>query len=158
MTEFPDSYVQKFQRMDPKTEELLTHGEYLADGMVVLVEPRLRVDLKRDHLSDWEVERAFENNQWCTVSNVEYDSYHRVIMFVGTYADGTKIKRSFGRDYSWVVKIDSLSDSMQLATARYQNLHAMVGGLLASNPPASEFFDDQVEETTRQILKLFGGI
>lgn len=101
-------FVSKYYRMDPETEDLFPNGRHLRNGMRVLVgKSGLRVDVNRDDLNDWEEERAFERNRWCTVGALEIKDDG--ITFIGVYDDGSKMMRTYSIDSPWLVKIDSLA-------------------------------------------------
>jgi len=104
-------FVSKFFQMDPKTEDLLSNGSMLKEGMVVMIEDDFgRVDVERDtKVERYDLARALENNRWCTVSEIETHSQnYDIISFVATYEDGTKKKRTFNKSYAWYVKLDSI--------------------------------------------------
>jgi len=154
---YDSTLVPKFYKMNPATDELLPDGTRLANGMVVLLSsPDFRVRIENP-MDDWELARALENNRWCTVSNVRVMDGHgnKIVSFIATYEDGTQSKKTYDTSYSWLAKKDSISIAEIAKTERYRALHSMVSDLLGSTPPASEFFDDQVEEITQQMLRMF---
>lgn len=115
----PSHFESQFYRMNRKTVELLANGSQLKNGMIVLIEDYMaRVDIERAFAKDLEyrpvdpyaLRRAETNNRWCRVSNVAHDKNHQQIVFVGEYADGTKVQRRYSDSYAWYVTIDSLFD------------------------------------------------
>jgi hypothetical protein len=105
-----EDFVPKFYRMNPETDDLVM-GSDLKDGMVVLIESsnfRLRHD---EPMVDWEMDRALENNRWCTVTNLKFSNAFDapIATFIGVYEDGTKYKRSYGTGYAWYVKKNIVS-------------------------------------------------
>lgn len=131
---YPD-FVDRDYVMDPKTEDLLSSGTKLQNGMRVLVQGVLGLEDTRRPLEGYQLKNARENNRWCTVTELEiqerwddgydYDysdgfySLHTprrrerrkldpLVTFVGVYDDGTKAKRSFSAHFSWLVKKDSI--------------------------------------------------
>jgi hypothetical protein len=152
-------FTPKFYTMDPQTEILIPDGEFLRDGMKVLVESSTpRVDVSKP-MRDWEMERALENNQWCTVSYVKVDHYNNVVHFVGTYEDGTQKKRSYAISYAWLVKKDSVDLS---ENPRYQKVLGLVCQAMGEALTAERSSDpngckidhvtSRADEITREIL------
>jgi hypothetical protein len=116
--------VPKFYDMDPKTEDMLPSGRYLANGMKVLIassNTRSRTD---DLSVDWVHDAAITNNRWCTVTHLEVINNHT--RFVGVYEDGTKRMRVAATTEAWLVKIDSITEANKLATARYAEVFALI--------------------------------
>lgn len=151
-------FVPKYYQMDPETEDLLPGSSQLLDGMKVLIaSPNLR-ERPEDGAKDWVFDRLVTNSRWCTVTHLEvlnskYQS--SVVQFIGVYENGSKVFRTHGKETAWFVKKDSVTSAKVAQTNRYRMLHDMVGTLLKSTPPSSEFFDDQVEEITQQIIRMF---
>jgi hypothetical protein len=153
----------KFYTMDPQTETVIPDGEFLRDGMRVLVESSsMRVDVSKP-MRDWEMERALENNQWCTVSYVKVDRLNNVVHFVGTYGDGTQKKRSYGSSYAWLVKKDSIRSEDQEEKREKVQLCLMATITDTMQMAFSEELSDDektsqlseiVEKATDQILDL----
>jgi hypothetical protein len=101
-------FIPKFYTMDPKNEDLLFSGRALANGMVVLVaDSDSRQNLKRLD-ADWELDRAFENNRWAKVTNLQIIGNN--LSFVAVYEDGSKRVRTCSANYAWFVKLDSVPD------------------------------------------------
>ncbi len=103
--------ADKHYRMNPKTEDLLAHGEKLVEGMIVLAEDSfMRVDRLStgEFMSPYDETRYLENNRWCVVTELSYDRRGDGVQvsFVGLYEDGTKAKRTYGRRWAWLYKID----------------------------------------------------
>jgi hypothetical protein len=151
--------VPKYYQMDPETEDLLPNGSSLANGMkVLLADPDERG--RPEKTEDWELDRALERNRWCTITDLKIKG--QLVIFVAVYADGTKRKRKSYLHHSWLVKIDSITDSMVKATKRYNDILDIVkegfdkhdeycctncyGG---SDAPSNE---DLAEEITKKIL------
>lgn len=154
-------FVDQHYLMDPATEDLITKGSKLKNGMRVLIEGsallRENIDVPLDGYSR---QRALENNRWCVVSDLEiqerwddgndwgYGNFggrrraprkvDPLISFVGVYDDGTKIKRSYADSYAWLVKKDSLVDTEiqvgrnEYATAINETRARSEGGSLES--------------------------
>lgn len=117
------NYVGKFREMDPKTEDLIADGCDLKNGMRVLIANSAgRADISHgfnnpllfDRIDENKLNRAKENNRWCTVSQLS----HRdgLVSFVATYDDGTKRKRTYNRNWAWFVKLDSMPEDEQQPT------------------------------------------
>lgn len=99
--------VHKYYPMDPKTEDLISNGIDLKNGMVVLIAgPDVRVETSKSLSEPWVMDRALENNRWALISEIEFAG--STVSFVATYEDGTKRKRSSSVFYAWLVKLDSL--------------------------------------------------
>lgn len=102
----------KYRDMDTQTEELLSRGSLLENGMVVLIEdPAYRTNLRRLNMGSEESQLAATDeakvaNRWCEVSEVF--CRRDVLTFVAIYPDGTKRKRTHASDAAWFVKLDSL--------------------------------------------------
>lgn len=154
-----DPFVPKFYRMNPKTDDLLPNGRHLANGMRVLIEDsKKRINMEAE-LTEWETERALHNNRWCTVGALEVAN--GTVQFIGVYDDGTKMMRSFDLHHGWLVKIDSIRDSVNLHTDRYQAVFDAVKLSFAKHEelvsqhdyPADAIYN-HIEDTTKQILGL----
>lgn len=119
MNDAQSIFVDKFYEMNVEDDELLSTGDKLRNGMVVLLEDSMmRGDPNQDReLSGYDLERLREVNRWCVVSDIEVtrrwqeDDMGRVIgetspliSFVATYPDGTKKKRRYDSSYAWFVK------------------------------------------------------
>lgn len=152
-------FVPKFYRMNPKTEDLLPNGAYLTNGMKVLIaDSKQRIDISRE-LRDWEEDRALENNRWCTVGGLEVGE--PIVRFIAVYEDGSKRMRSIESGTPWLVEIDSVRDSANLHTDRYQAVFDAVKVSLAKHEelvsrhdyPADAIYN-HIEETTKALLGL----
>lgn len=122
VNDIPDQIEEMFYRMNPETDDILENGSLLENGMIVLAEDSmlrenaaraLRVDVNTGELDDVHAfNRALSRNRWCRVSQVRcelaFDRNHPQVTFIAEYADGSKEKRRYAKDYAWLVKIDSL--------------------------------------------------
>jgi hypothetical protein len=156
--EIPADFVPKYYRMNPKTDDLLPSATHLAEGMIILIEdPNRRENLPDviEFEEEWKQDRIRKFNRWCRVSNVEFLPGD-FLKFVGTYADGTKVVWSMMHmRESWIVKIDSITDSATISTSRYRNVSSMVDAMLRSVPTDDlDSHVEQVEEITDQLLKV----
>lgn len=104
----PEGFVPLDFIMNPATDDLI-FGYDLKEGMVVLLESlSAREDPKR--LEDVNVHpytknRIFENARWCLVTRITtMRGAYDVHSFIGLYADGTKMSRTFNRSFAWIVK------------------------------------------------------
>jgi hypothetical protein len=151
-------FTPKFYRMNPETEELLPNGRHLANGMKVLIESpahRMRVS---DDLTDWQEDRALENNQWCTIGALEVVG--DMIRFIGVYNDGSKRIRTFQAFEAWLVKTDSIRE----VEDRKAQVHTLVSDAMSEAVLIMEHGKTpreralraglKAEETTKQILEL----
>lgn len=112
------NYTPMHYDMNPQTEDLISSGDKLENGMVVLLESSLVKEslsaLGRPGLgSEYALNRLKENNRWCEVTELQVtprygETNSPLISFVAVYADGTKRKRSYDASYAWFVKKDSL--------------------------------------------------
>jgi hypothetical protein len=98
--------------MDPEFEDLM-YGTDLKDGMIVLIEDALIKGDPENMTNDYDKARCLEANRWCTVSR--FQSIPRgldspLIKFIGVYADGTKIPRTYDSSYCWIVKKNEALD------------------------------------------------
>lgn len=109
--------VSKFYRMNPETDDMISNGQLLENGMIVLLEDSMIRADPDSPLSKYEVHRAEETNRWCEVSELEIRRRFEhgetgyaigegspLVTFVGIYSDGVKIKRSYDSSYAWLVK------------------------------------------------------
>jgi hypothetical protein len=156
----PDEYnfVPKFYKMNPKTEDLLPGSGQLVNGMVVLIaDPDMR-ERPENGESDWVFNRLTERNRWCTVTNFEITNKKYCetgYQFIGVYADGTKVIRMGNLSSAWIVKLDSIADAIKAQGDRHRNVHTIVTELLKSTPPDDiDSFNEQVDEITKQLLKV----
>lgn len=121
----PDRIEAEYYRMNPKTDDILSEGVLLKNGMIVLIEDSLLRETKDLALQIDEATGEIKNqrsynrllttNRWCRVSNLKVNGqrerYYSTasVSFIAEYADGTKEKRRYGADYAWLVKLDSLT-------------------------------------------------
>lgn len=153
--------VPKFYTEDPNTEDLLPDGRSLANGMVVLIglaDMRGRIE---ETGTDWRRHRLLEFNRWCTVTHLRIthnEDMPDMISFVGVYHDGTKRKRELSIEEPWLVKKDSIKDSEQMATARYNAILEAVMEALDAQDAEEIGYDKyaQAEVTTKKILGSLG--
>lgn len=157
-------FVPKFYRMNPETDDLLPNGRHLANGMRVLVDSsKLRINMDED-LSDWQEDRALEMNRWCTIGALEV--HEGGVRFIGVYDDGSKRMRNYGIDQSWLIKIDSIRDSVNVMTDQYQQVYDLVTSAMTT--VTETIFDEELsdqaktikvskktEDTIKQILGIF---
>lgn len=121
--------VPKFYRMNPEIEDVVINGGGLANGMKILIDSSdKRVNLAaKSPLEEWEIDRALEVNQWCTVSQLKI--IENDVRFLALYEDGTKRVRWVSIRDSWIVKIDSLPDPVldeEKEAQRYNNVLGLV--------------------------------
>lgn len=163
--------VRKYYTLDNKTEDILPNGRHLADGMVVMIEdPDCRERPEevgkevRGTDTDWLLNRVLLNNRWCTVSHAEIINGGETVQFVGIYEDGTKRSRSMGINKAWLVKIDTIRDSENQMTDRYNSVHNVVKDAfdkhgeycctICNGGEGEPSFESLVEETTKKVLGL----
>jgi hypothetical protein len=104
-----DLFVDKYEEMNPETEDLLFDGRQLRNGMKVLPDITYRADIV--HMSSSRIrDKAMLRNRWCTVDNLEIRNDINMVSFVGVYEDGTKRKHEHNIDIAWVVKKDSIPE------------------------------------------------
>jgi hypothetical protein len=119
-----EQFVPKFYRMNPETDDLLPNGRHLANGMRVLIAASsLRMNIDAE-LSDWQEDRALENNRWCTVGALEDDG--EIVRFIGVYDDGSKMMRVQRTNFAWYVKKDSIREAVNLEDERYLKTRQLV--------------------------------
>jgi hypothetical protein len=156
--------VPKYYRMDPKTEDMLPDGRYLADGMVVLFadpDNRERPESLTDG-NDWLKEKLLERNRWCKVTHFNITNSGDTAAFIGVYEDGSKRPIRMGLGYAWLVKIDSIEESAVLVTKRaaqvqdlVQNAMTIAARVVTGEAPDETKADeltDTIEQTTSKIL------
>lgn len=156
-------FAPKFYKMNPKTDDLLPSGNHLANGMKVLIadsSQRVKIDMK---LTDWQEDRALENNRWCTVGALEVSD--SAIRFIGVYEDGSKRMRVATPNEAWLVKIDSIRESVNLHTEKFAIVRELVSEAVKFG---SEFeaririegcgstgeLNRGIDETTKKIMGL----
>lgn len=88
------------QVMDPLTEDL-TYADYLAEGMIVLIEPNHRRDTTMPAFAD----SLPVVNRWCEVTELRVDEVS--VHFIGLYIDGQKAIRTSEPTTGWLYKKDT---------------------------------------------------
>jgi len=101
-----EGLVDAFYEMDPETEDVLSNGTLIVDGMKVLIESPSNRTIVHDQLSDAGLYEARRDNSWCKVENSAIEGAY--VAFVGVYEDGVKRKRMVLKSEAWVVKKDSI--------------------------------------------------
>jgi hypothetical protein len=129
--------IPKFYLMDHKTEDLCSNGRELANGMKVLTaDTDSRQDLKK-LAQDWQLDRAFENNRWATITNLQI--LGNSISFVAVYEDGSKRVRTCSVNYAWFVKLDSVPDVVlaeEKEAQKYNSVLELVKGAMMEQEQA----------------------
>jgi hypothetical protein len=111
LSQIPSEYAPKDYLMDPTTDELVA-GDELEDGMIVLFEDTvLRPDPQRGISSPYDAVALKERARWCKITRLRRLENSQVISFVGLYADGVKMSRTFNESWYWIVKKYSTTDS-----------------------------------------------
>ena len=151
-------FVERFYVMNPETEDVITKGLELKNGMVVLRENgSLRANLAELDL-DWMRDRALTRNRWCTVTNVHYVQDLKVVQFTGIYEDGTRRVRNSKLTDSWLVK----KSSVDFAKEKYAVVHDMLLAIIQAQDEATMHGDGSgeivlmVEQAARKIAKIYG--
>jgi hypothetical protein len=147
-----DEFVDKTYIMDPATEDLLSRGSLLEDGMKVLIESATVKQVMTLKMADAEYALARRYNRWCTVSDIE-DIGGRVA-FIGTYDDGSKLKLVESRDMAWIVKLDSLPEHPQYQDVQTIMVNAMLRGTTIDKGDI-ETVNSEVHKYIQAILELF---
>lgn len=108
-----DEFVDKYYEMDPTVEDLV-YGTDLTNGVMVLIEdPRYRVDiseLKTDSPDPELLREAKKSNRRCIIEKYSRSKYDRTVSFIGVYEDGTKYTRRYAESIGWYVLADSVQD------------------------------------------------
>lgn len=110
MLEIPSESVRIDYVMNPRTDDLI-HGHELVEGMIVLVESTsLRDNPERINLGGefdgYLANRIRETARWCRVTKLKTVSENTALLtFIGLYADGTKMSRTYNKSHYWLVKI-----------------------------------------------------
>ena len=94
--------VDKYEEMDPRHDGFLFSGEDLMDGMVVLAEIPMRVDITQQ-LDPEGFYLARLYNRWFQVSNLSV--VHANITLQANYEDGTKARLSLSIHHAWIFKL-----------------------------------------------------
>lgn len=152
--------VDQYFVMDPETDDLLPKTTFLANGMVVLVaSPRLKANISRIDEA-WVKDRALKENRWCRVTEFERIHETNEYRFVGVYADGTKRVRQATAYEPWIVKMDSIGESAELATRRYKEIYDLVATAMTYatmtkfHMNAVKGREEMAEQTTKTILDI----
>jgi hypothetical protein len=103
-----NGFVHKYQEMDPNYDGFLFDGTELVDGMVVLADIRIRVDVDLQ-LDPQDYYRARLYNRWFQVSNLTVE--HKNVTMQANYEDGTKARIVLSTDHSWLYKLGTESKS-----------------------------------------------
>lgn len=98
--------------MDPETEDLI-RGVDLKNGMFVIIERGYATRAPLDGATTpYEIEKIQIDNRWCEVTNVSFTRRRNdnpLVSFIGVYADGSKVTRTYDAiHYGWVVKKESI--------------------------------------------------
>jgi hypothetical protein len=101
-----EGLVDAFYEMDPETEDVLSNGTLVVDGMKVLIESPSNRTIVHDQLSDTGLYEARRDNSWCKVENSAIEGAY--VTFVGVYEDGVKRKRTVAKSEAWIVKKDTI--------------------------------------------------
>jgi hypothetical protein len=129
---YDNQFVDQWYVMHPDTEELLYDGSELKEGMRVLIgDRRLRLDLTTERPAS-EYYHAMQRNRWCIVSKIEL--FEHQVIFLATYDDGTKFKRTEQTTYPWLVK----KNTLYIADPSYgipANTKTYTDSLFAERPP-----------------------
>lgn len=148
------NFVPKFYTMDPETEEFLSDGKKLENGMVVLIaSSNLRVNVDKA-LEDWELDRALQRNRWAKISDLEFRTYvgDELLSFVATYENGTKRKwESIGVQRAWYVKRDSIPNPSAAWEKKYMEVFELVANAMLDHEREVNVVAD---ETARKILEI----
>lgn len=151
----------KYRDMDPQTEDLISRGALLDNGMVVLIEnPSWRRDLRSLEQGPAEAKEAalYEakvSNRWCEVS--ELSCRRGIVAFVAIYSDGTKRKRTYSADSAWYVKKDSIpkvdepepTEAFFVEAAETEN---------ADNTEGSDDLISYAEGDAEATMSMWGGV
>lgn len=110
-------FVAKYYIMNPDEENLLFAVD-LEDGMRVLVEDNFQRSDVDFYMKDPEASHnkqalptLMKFNRWCKVDNFFVDEGDRV-SFIGIYDDGTKFTHRSDGNSGWLVKLDSMPESL----------------------------------------------
>lgn len=90
---------------EAKAHERVIRGEDLEDGMIVLIAERTFREFgdKLPSKKDYNYARWRETRYWCVVTDLKI-SDHDIVSFVGLYADGRKIPRTYHKSIFWIVR------------------------------------------------------
>jgi hypothetical protein len=140
--------------MNPETEVLVPNPRDLMPGMVVLIEDINERAVIKDKMADWEEYRALERNRWCSISDVAINE--DFIVFTGTYEDDTQRRRTAHVSKAWLVKKDSIDESLKQYVNRRRNVFELIREAL-KDALGNEYNYNSTriaQETTNRILKL----
>ncbi|QEQ93938.1 hypothetical protein SEA_KARDASHIAN_73 [Streptomyces phage Kardashian] len=147
--------VPKFYVMDSKNEDLLPSGMHLANGMRVLAGDPSDRERPEEANADWSIDKVMIQNRWCVVTNLKIIGEQ--ITFIGVYDDGTKRKRRYSANKTWLVRLTSIAKSRIEDTQRYKDVYEIVKGALVANEEELGFGVDNVAKTaTKKILGSIG--
>jgi hypothetical protein len=119
----PAYYVPKNYIMDRKTETALPYGSHLENGMVVIIgDQSLRSDLALMEASSMNSMRAYTNNRWCKVENLQILADK--IKFTGLYHGGDRIEREYPSVHGWIVKNSTLPNPTKNASESADKIDA----------------------------------
>lgn len=116
MNKYSNDFVSRYYVMDPEVEDILPSGKLLMDGMCVLIEGSVSKTDIAENMREELVNKALINNRWCRVTDITYEDQDRKVVFVGEYADRSRIQRRMPLNFAWLVKKDSypiLSEAMR---------------------------------------------
>lgn len=158
--------VPKYYTNDPETERLLADGSLLRNGMEILTESsHMRVDIDKNDLKPWEMDRALKRNRWFTISDVSWGVKDNVdiVAFTATYPDGSQIRESWAVSYSWYVKKASESDipgilkralvTQKVAETLGEGMRILVNSEKSDDAKA-QMVSELVEATVSELLDL----
>lgn len=140
-----NDFVGDVYFMNTETEDLLSNGRKLRNGMVVLIESAFeRMGISPTMLSV-DYDKALRNNRWCAVQDLEVVGGR--ITFIGEYEDGSKYKRVMPLDMAWYVKIDSIPRPKHFDEV----LHLVKSAILDESDEAEE----HAVNVTEKIFEIF---
>lgn len=156
-------FVTKYHEMNPETEDILPDGGFLAEGMVVLIEDANHRGRASEIRHDWQIDHYKTANRWCTVSQLRVSISEDFVRFVGIYEDNTKRSREYPVGKAWLVRKDSIGDSIAESSHRYANADTIVRsafGKLVDRCADGVYglgsgkftYDDILEETKEKLL------
>lgn len=108
--------VDRWYRMNPETEFYVPNCSYLTNGLVILhAQWRSRWDFTqtgRYAVTEDDRKNVYKENRWCEVSCFRHEN-HYIFYFTGTYQSCDSEPRKKYRDHDWLVKIDSVPESLR---------------------------------------------
>ncbi len=155
-------FVHKFHMMNPFLEELLSSGNLLEDGMMVLIEDsRERVNITDDFFEKaprWLLSRALEANRWCLVQDAQVIGDN--VWFTGVYEDGTKQRRRCEVTKAWLVTKVSMPKPAESQEDKYTQVLTLVAKTMLAQDAAtyhgdSTGMDKVADEAAKKIMELF---